>query len=202
MTKTKYKNIVFIILLYGMFGGCTKDPTYPDTPQIEFIEAKKITQANGIDSIYVKLKFVDGDGNLGLNSSDAPTVEYTKGDTIRNLPYDEFDCQKYISVNGDRDTIAIIRNENYFNFFVSFYRKNANNTYTLIERPDCRQNNGRFSRFDPDENYAGPLEGIIEWNFKGSFTEEFKNTTIQIGIVIQDRALNKSNAIRTNDIRF
>jgi hypothetical protein len=202
MVLNKYKNILFIVVVFFILAGCSKSPQYPAAPQIEFVEAKKIALSNGIDSLYIKLKFKDGDGNLGLNAIDPPTKEYVQGDTVRNLPLDQWDCQKYLSVNGDRDTITITRNPNYFNFFVSFYKKNSNNTYTLIDRPDCRQNNGRFSRFDPDNNYSGPLEGTIEWNFKGSFSEEFKNMTIQIGIFIQDRSFNKSNVAYTQDIKF
>ena len=201
MTKYKYKIILSIFCYAFVLAGCTKSPNYPNTPQIELVEANKFSQSNGNDSLHVKLKFTDGDGNLGMNDNDSPTQEYSILDTA-HIPYYLFNCQKYITTNGDRDTFEISRNVNYFNFFVNFYRKNADGSYTLATRPNCQQNNGRFSRFDPDNNYAGPLEGTIEWNLKGSFSVDFRNTTVQIGISIQDRALNKSNEVRTQDIKF
>lgn len=196
------KNISLIIVAIFSLVGCNNKPHYPNIPKIEFVEAKKTSLGGGIDSIYIKLKFQDGDGNLGLNDFDSPNKEYIIGDTVRNLPIDEYNCENYIKGPGDKDTIRITRNYNYFNFFVSFYKKNTNNTYSLIVRKECANNNGRFSRFDPDPSYSGALEGTIEYGFAGSLTNEFKNTTLQIGITIQDRAWNKSNEVRTQDIRF
>ena len=202
MSKSKYKKLLIIVLFIISMTSCNKQPNYPVTPQIEFVESKKFTLLGNIDSVYVKIKFKDGDGNLGLNSFDAPKEEFTLIDTIKNLPYDDFNCENFITINGDRDTVKIFRNPTYFNFFVTFYKKNINGTYTKIIRPDCRKNNGRFSRFDPDKGYSGALEGFIEYNFKGSFSQEFKNTTVQLEIYIMDRALNESNRIRTSDIKF
>jgi hypothetical protein len=48
------------------FHGCLKPKVYPDEPIIEFKEAKVMNT----DSLMVSFSFTDGDGDIGLSSSD------------------------------------------------------------------------------------------------------------------------------------
>ncbi len=64
----------FIVIAIGIvipFNSCRKSDTFPDVPHIEFKELAKSTSVNGLDTAAkLTLFFTDGDGDIGLRSSD------------------------------------------------------------------------------------------------------------------------------------
>lgn len=98
--KRKQMNIRILILIVGavsFFGmvSCYKTPDFPIEPTLEFdtINVSNPYQALTAGSMF--LKFTDGDGDLGLLSTDdvvnvnsifIKTVKYNKEDTS-NIPY-------------------------------------------------------------------------------------------------------------------
>lgn len=65
----QYSITLFSIAL--MVTSCLKVPEYPDTPSIEFdnVYFKQGDNQNVFDSLFVSIKFKDGDGDLGLNDA-------------------------------------------------------------------------------------------------------------------------------------
>ncbi|MFO8086498.1 MAG: hypothetical protein R6T91_01660 [Bacteroidales bacterium] len=64
------KLIFFIVILFSgllLLYSCTEDPDYPDTPRIKFERFQKI---NNDSTGIITLSFTDGDGDIGLASSD------------------------------------------------------------------------------------------------------------------------------------
>lgn len=62
----------FLVLILGLvFLGCTKAPTYPKEPSIEFDHLRVINDdVNYVDSVSIFIKFKDGDGDIGNNPPD------------------------------------------------------------------------------------------------------------------------------------
>ena len=133
----------FLFIFLG-FISCHERPTFPDTPSISFNDYyfKEIADFS-LDSLVIKIEFEDGNGDLGLESTDTnppyhlldvvlnaegDSVKY--GDTNTPTPYNCVDydiIRKETSVNGSlvvtADTIYVIRNPNYYNIYLTFLVK-------------------------------------------------------------------------------
>ncbi|TAE68448.1 MAG: hypothetical protein EAZ85_14185 [Bacteroidetes bacterium] len=71
------KKIIFLSLIFATFllVGCYTKPEFSTTPNISFVGIDKFTVTNPLttsreDSIIIKIKFQDGDGDLGLDQGD------------------------------------------------------------------------------------------------------------------------------------
>ncbi len=212
---------VLVILITIISWGCRDVPEYSNVPFIDynnvFFKKGEIT-----DSLTISIEFKDGDGNLGLDpdfdtrdpynaiwyylKNDGELLKYADRNTppYDTLPPYEFpyNCTNY-SVE-EPDTFYISQNINHYNMFVDFYvKKNGEFTFFDWETwnpPNCGENyNGRF----PILNETGqerPLEGTLKYSMTGvAFEVIFKNDTLKLEIQIQDRALNKSNIIQTEE---
>jgi len=62
----KLKNTFIVLFICLFFSGCLPEPNYPNEPEINFL-AFDINEDN---SAILSIEFTDGDGNVGLNSSD------------------------------------------------------------------------------------------------------------------------------------
>jgi hypothetical protein len=62
----KLKNTFIVLFICLFFTGCLTEPNYPNEPEINFL-AFDINEDN---SAILSIEFTDGDGNVGLNSSD------------------------------------------------------------------------------------------------------------------------------------
>jgi len=62
----KLKNTFIVLFISLFFTGCLPEPNYPNEPEINFL-AFDINEDN---SAILSIEFTDGDGNVGLNSSD------------------------------------------------------------------------------------------------------------------------------------
>ena len=134
-----------------------------------------------------------------------------------------FDFEHWISnldFDGDEenDTVRVEFNENFYNIFVDFfYRADTNGDgdtddetdYIKIDFNDIFGGqgafglNGRFFPLNTSDNER-PLRGTLTYKMVNSFriSPIFRDNTLKIDVQIQDRALNRSNIISTNDFNL
>jgi hypothetical protein len=73
----KYKIILLLLLPMAFFlQKCQKAPDFPIVPAIEFGSFNKTNITIGTDSLILKIKFTDGDGDIGFNQG-----EYASNDS-------------------------------------------------------------------------------------------------------------------------
>lgn len=216
------KNPLWFLFIFSAFISCHEKPIFPTAPNISlndfyFQEISSGTGTNFQDSIVIKVRFEDGDGNLGLDANETQPpyhiydVIVTAGDTLRygdNDTLPAYNCFNYeiltkrTSVNNSlvikTDTIYVIRNLNHYNFFLTFLiEENGEfveyNTYEKLCAPPFH---GRFFVLNTARDVR-PLTGELQYGFISSFRLQFRFNTIKLRIQIQDRALNRSNIIET-----
>lgn len=217
------KNSIWFLLIYFSTIGCQERPTFPLTPSISLNEFYfQEIQNLSLDSLIIKIKFEDGDGDLGLDSDEIydpyhlldPVIDETSGDTLRygdpNTP--PYDCVNYeifrneTSVNGSlvvtADTVYVIRNENHFNFYLTFLIRNDDGSFRefnpALERNCAPPYHGRYFVLNTARDIR-PLTGELQYSLVSGFRLLFHNDIIKIRVQINDRALNKSNIIETEE---
>lgn len=206
------------IILTLIISACNRAPELPLTPSIEFrnIEFKEV---DGPDSLIISIYFQDGDGDMGLTSSDIdyPYQPYDvvldqNGDTIRigsrpDLPeYNPIDYIILRNANGEAiDTILVEINENHYNYFVRFFQK-KNGQYTEFDWRDApyyQTFDGRFPLLNRDISDGRlkerPLEGTLRYGMTSSGWLFLFRDSLKVSIQIQDRALHKSNLVESPD---
>ena len=65
--------IGLLLLIMSAGWNCLDSPNFPDEPRIEFIDNSKDTLDQGVfqqDSLVVRFRFEDGDGDIGRNEQD------------------------------------------------------------------------------------------------------------------------------------
>jgi hypothetical protein len=224
--KPRYNPLWLLFLLFG-FVTCQERPVLPFTPSISIDDYyfQIIASPDGKnlrDSLVVKVKFEDGDGDLGLNANETNPpyhlydIVLVGGDTLQygdNDTLPEYNCFDYeiitttSSVGGvlvvDSDTIYVQRNPDHYNFFLTFLIKEGDEfvEYNTYERLCAGPFHGRFFIL----NTAGdvrPLTGILQYGFISSFRLLFRNDIVKLRIQIQDRNLNKSNIVETDEFNI
>lgn len=66
------KNIGFLLIMPIIFMGCNKLETYDDRPIITASSFSLLQNASGVDtSLVLEFTYTDGDGDVGLSSSDS-----------------------------------------------------------------------------------------------------------------------------------
>ena len=71
------KNLVVYLILAGAVGSCVKQPEYSVIPRIDLLDItfrKGNLQTSTPDTLIFRLKFADGDGDLGVSSADSNTI--------------------------------------------------------------------------------------------------------------------------------
>lgn len=156
--------------LVFFLSGCITIPEYPVVPQITFNNVY-FSDEPQIDYIYLSINYKDGDGDLGLNSSDLLVPPFTE--TI--------------------DSAGVqVRNPNHYNIFPVLLRK-VGESYVPVTVANY---DGIFPRLK-EGNTKGPIDGTIQYRL-GSFNFFGEDSSVaKIRVYIQDRALNKSNVIET-----
>lgn len=146
--------------------------------------------------------YVDYDAEESINYvtySDRTDPKY-----VDFLPPYEFPyfCQNYNII--DQDTFYVESNEYHHNIIVDYYVK-KNGTYTKFDfetafDPICGENfHGRFPLLN-ESLRDRPLEGTLKYKMESvGFKFLFRLDTLALEVYIYDRALNKSNVIRTPD---
>jgi hypothetical protein len=221
------KNPLWFLLIFLGFAGCNDKPTFPVTPVIELSEFYfKDIENLSLDSLVIKIRFEDGDGDLGLESFetnppyqllDPVTTGPPNYDTLRhgdpNTP--PYDCVNYEIIRKEfsrndslfvtADTILVERNPNHFNFFLEFLIKTDDGSFRVfnpaLERNCAPPYHGRYFVLNTARDIR-PLEGELQYSLVSGFLLLFRNDIIKLRIQIQDRSLNKSNVIETDEFRI
>ncbi|WP_162426941.1 hypothetical protein [Pontibacter pudoricolor] len=187
MLKYSLACVVLVLAL----ASCRKEPNYPDEPQISFKRIEQVSHdALGIekDSLFLIVKFQDGDGNLGLR----PLVKNPQTDIDSQTPFNEG------SIYENNFIIKVLR-----------ARPDVNNPGELnfeeLQFPDGLNLNGRFPRISNDDREE-PLEGEIRLALEITNENEFYYAVgdiIKFEVFIYDRTTpvpNKSNVIVSEPI--
>ena len=104
-----------------------------------------------------------------------------------------------------KDTIFFVGNKNAKNIFVTLLQKNLEGNFEKINWLDKLGNctspiNGRFPVLKPVSEGTVPIEGTLTYSFRQiGIAETFKKDILKLEIYIQDRELNKSNLVITEE---
>ena len=210
--------VYIAIFSFLLLSFCTRPPELPVIPNIEFEEVL-FKEVDGPDSLIVSIFFQDGDGDLGLTSFDIydPYQSYNvmldnNGDTLffgdspDMPPYNPLD---YVILRDDDgnplDTMWVELNPNHYNIFVRFFEK-KNGQYEEFDwraPPYYQTFDGRFpllnTKIISNRLVIRPLEGILRYGMSSSGWLFLFRDTVKLEIMIQDRALNKSNVVSSPD---
>lgn len=224
----KRLNLLFFVLALITFSCHLppelEDAPHIEFNDLYFLEVPDTTAQPGTPPIYelvLDFDFEDGDGDIGLNNSfndrKFQPFEYIldNSDTVQGqdnrikygsrpgLPeYNPKDYEiEFWLVNGKstpKDTFLVMRNENYYNFFLNLYIKK----------------NGEYEYYDPWENvkqsFNGRIpvirddvkatQGTIKYKWQSSNWPYFLPfDTVRIEFYIKDRQLHQSNTVSTPD---
>lgn len=139
-----FKKIFFCFILFAAFSSCKKDDAInSDIPSIELVSVSSNNIAEG-DPLTFRIKYTDGDGDLGENSADAHNLFLT--DNRVGVTY-EYRIQELapsgtsLIIRGNLDvvlnTTAITNGSNSQNVTYSIYVKdragNQSNTVTTSD---------------------------------------------------------------------
>jgi len=217
------RSLLFIGMLTFCLGGCYQVPEFEVVPSIA-LKSVDFKRGEVFDTLIVRVKFQDGDGDLGLSGreTDPPYHDYdfqpnlSTGEPCRfsdrfntadcpGLP-SEFNCVDYqkppIRIDEElvNDTLFVKRNENQNNFILDIMTK-ENGQFEVFDfrKEFCVASlSGRFPRLRDNINAAGPLEGVIEFKAPSSaYFALFRNDTLKLRMYIKDRALHNSNIVES-----
>ncbi|MBC8147518.1 MAG: hypothetical protein H8E98_05985 [Bacteroidetes bacterium] len=173
---SKLKYIALLIILVSLFA-CAEKEEFPITPYIEFKSFYKYQNESGLDNKgKLTIFFTDGDGDIGLG----------QGDTL--APFNP--GSKY-----------------YYNFFIQYLEKingKFEEIYITIYNTETQE-------FDTITHHARipPLTtNLVNKGIKGDIEIALDiynyinpvNDTIAFDVYIVDKALHKSNVVRTPEI--
>lgn len=215
----KTRNLLLILSAITAIVGCEKPPDLPFTPTISFESVRYAPGPSGFDSLIVSIAFEDGNGDLGLRGSENnppyQPLNYPRnsqgdfilfGDPEAPSTFNVCDFVTDLDVTGDDilDTVYVEVNPNSFNIEVDFFLK-RNGEY---EEFNWRREFGPFScitfdgRYPPlnSAEFERPLAGSLSYSMISSgFLPLFGNDTLQLRVLIRDRALNVSNTVESPD---
>ncbi len=214
----RFKNYSGIIFLLASATACINPPDdFPSTPLITFESIEYVPTA-GPDSLIIGINFKDAEGDLGLSATDInpPFNSFTfQRDASGNLitygkrppeapPFNPIDWVINPIVNNQivQDTIWVKPNPNQYNIFVRFFIKRSGTfrEFRWQDPPFFTTFNGRFPRILNTEE-GQSVEGNIKYGMLSSGWEAiFRNDTIRVDVEIQDRALNRSNQVSSQEV--
>ena len=85
----------FAILVSVVYISCKKTKTYPPEPFLEFVSFTKIQNTAGADATGIlKVRFTDGDGDVGLSEQDTLAPFNKEGEYFYNFFITYFEKQK------------------------------------------------------------------------------------------------------------
>lgn len=174
---SKFKVIGFLFLGLFFLTGCFSEPNYPDTPQITFVSLKNLKSIGtaNTDSVVITLFFKDGNGDLGLNSTDTfpPFSDRNSDGTVNRFRHNFFCDVERLNENGEFVPVTFASQ----NF-------NLNSRFPILNTLE------KETALEGDLRYSIPL--IIT-----SFSPVKKGDILRYKISIADRTLNESNVIVT-----
>jgi len=214
--------LFFMVILPLWMASCYQAPEFPVVPKIDFESVNFKQGATGFDTLIVRVRFQDGDGDLGLGgeendppyhslnflpSPDGDPCRFSErfDEGCRDVLPPEFNCvdyQYFTTLGQDtiRDTLYVELNPNQNNFMVDIMTK-KNGQFEVFNMRELLCVNPLYGRFPPlKDNFSvdGPLEGVIEFKPPSSaYMALFRNDTLKLRIQIKDRALHDSNVIES-----
>lgn len=187
-------SILFISTVGFLIFSCRTVPDYSNIPEISEINAS-VKNLGIYDSIAIKLRFQDGNADLGYDPNDSK---------YQNQPYQLYAFKDNSS--GEYDSTKA--NFFHFNFHVEYYLDRGNGEIELFdyekEYGDINGLSGRFGLL-ASLDHSGPIDGVLTHGFrisnlspKGILMKP--NTKAYFVIKISDRAMNVSNALQTDTL--
>jgi hypothetical protein len=172
---TKVQQLFVLLACVGtiLLQSCLKPDSYPDEPEITFREFKIMG-----DSAVLSIDFVDGDGDIGLNTSDTQPPYDPDSFYHYNLYLEYYEKMNGIWVKGTTDPAGD-------NFPTG---DTLNFAFRIKNITPSGQNK--------------TLKGIINVTLEPVFYNILSNhnDTIKYRVSLIDRALNVSNFIETHPI--
>ncbi len=171
----------FIIFAFiGIFCSCVQEPEYSIVPDIEFESITKFNKLSDdgfgektkIDSLVMRIKFKDGDGNLGI--TDAEIKANSKYKDFKN-----FIVETYLQRNGKFEYINL---NPALGGLVNFKFKP----------------NQKPGPIEGSIDYSSQFVYAFYKGYSPLFTP--KNDTLKFKIQIVDNDFNKSNVVETKPI--
>ena len=212
--------LFFVTILPLWMASCYQPPEFPVVPKIEF-ESVDFKEGDILDTLIIRVKFQDGDGDLGLGGeeNDPPYHSLNFYPNINDpcrfserfdercndrLP-PEFSCVSYqyfttLGQDTIKDTLYVEINENQDNFIVELMTKENGQfeVFDFREELCVAPLSGRFPRLKENFDTEGPLEGVVEFTPPSSaYMALFRNDTLKLRIWIKDRALHDSNVVES-----
>lgn len=75
----------------SVFWGCKKEDSYSKIPEIKFVSLEKFDYTTPFDSVVLTFSFTDGDGDIGVASTDTATRDvFAKLYELKNGNYEEW----------------------------------------------------------------------------------------------------------------
>lgn len=172
------KTIRFFFLLAALslvaMPSCIKKPSYPSEPVIEYKNFLRYGNPADPDSVDLVLSFTDNEGDIGLDPSDTFGV-FKKGNLYMIYLYDSAHIGNFIPFD---DSLGLGQQ---FDTFKLYYR-----VPPLLPAGD------------PSE----PMKGLIYARQSKKTGFSVVHDTIKYEVFLYDKALHKSNVIRTPVIIF
>ena len=187
--------------LIGFDGGMEQGIVFKDVPNTI------------MDSLSIRVKFQDGDGDLGLlenepdelfNEPFFPVLDaegeyiFYDADQEPELNCYEYAFVSYLDQEIIQDYIKVDFNPYYYNFDVELFVKDGDvfRTYDFRNERCQVPLSGRFPPLKDNFDDKKPLEGVIEYSFASAgLLNLFRNDTLLISVQIRDRSKNESNKI-------
>ncbi|MEN8224249.1 MAG: hypothetical protein ABFS05_02715 [Bacteroidota bacterium] len=169
------KIVLFVLIAVVLwFGSCKKVEKFSEIPRIEFINFEKIYNPDLeiYDRGVLSFSFEDGDGDIGLNSSDTFPPYDASSDYHYNLIISFFELQ-----NGELAKVPIL-----------WYNPDT-------EEFDTLSLSARIPDLTPQGTNKAINGEIHDTLFMYNFNSDFD--TIKFEAYILDRALHESNTIST-----
>ena len=171
-----------ILYVFGMLGfmlACTGVPDFSNIPSISFSNVRVITKeepgqlgTTKKDSVIISINFQDGDGDLGITSTELAALKKTYGDSLKTYLIDV-----YVKKNG------------------KFLKSNPKEKFG----GDILYHLKEGTKSGPIEGILDYSVNFEYGLYQGVPYMTGKNDTLKFAVTLKDRALNVSNTIETNE---
>jgi len=168
------------LLTLGL-SSCLKAPEYSSTPEISYdsiLLKHDVSTSQPIDSVFITIRFQDGDGDLGLSSTESNAAPYV----------------------GTRFA------SNYF--IEPYVKASTGNNFVPVKDLGRGISAGAYnSRFEhiatTSDNRSAPIKGVLTRAYTFAYRTLFQpGEEVRFTVSIADRAMHESNTITTESVVF
>lgn len=185
-----FKKIISLSFLSLTCLACQNDPDFPNEPIISVESLTRVYDGFNSDNIILKLRFQDGNGDLGIAPSERTTPRPLRPSTS-NQPFHRY----FYTFNGSGQAIDSTFNKFSDNIFITTYRRNALGVFELVPFPDPTFTfTGSFPLLY-EGNRQTPMEGIIQYTMRATPPLFKKGDVLRLDIQIADRSKTLSNIV-------